>query len=202
MALVTLAEVKTWLAITDSTQDALLTDLIAAVEDAILDFTETKFELTPVTNEIHDARRQDTLIPTGWPLASVQAVKLGVNADGTGGDTLAATEYNYDDVAVRLRASYMPLQRGYVRLDYTYGFATVPAKVKLATKLSVEAYYRMRKRGSVGTTSKAKEGESISYDKSWSSSAGLPNEAVALLESYRKVEFPTGPGTAMATRNI
>lgn len=198
MSYITLAEAKTWLGVTGTTEDAVLGDIIAAVDGAIDNFCDVKFAETTVENEIHDARRSDTLVPKHWPIRSVQAVRIGVNADGTGGSVIPATDYTVSEEAIRFRHLTMSQQRGYIALDYKHGLDGVPQPVKMAARLSVEGYYRMRARKSVGVVSKAKEGESISYSGAWHGQSGLPNEAVALLRDYRLVDFPGG---SMATRN-
>ena len=83
-AYITLNEAKLWLGIelTDTTKDTIISDLIETVSEAIDGWTESRFDgPIVVTNEIHDARRQDILIPRGWPLISVQSVRLNVNTD-------------------------------------------------------------------------------------------------------------------------
>ncbi len=201
---ITLAEAKAWLGIDllDITKDTLIDGLIDTVKEAINAWTESDFSGPKVvTNELHDGRRQDVIVPKGYPLISVEQIVLGVNGAGAGGSVLESLGYNYDDVEIRLRYLNMPQQRSYMRVDYTWGYATVPMRVKTASKIAVEGYYRMRARQSVGITSKAKEGESISYKGSWDAEAGLPKEAVSLLADFRRLEWPDGPGGEMSIRN-
>lgn len=201
---ITLSEAKEWLGIasTDTTKDTIVTDLIATVSESIDSWTESRFDgPIVVLKEIQDARRQDILLPKGWPLISVQSVRLNTNTDGTGGVEIPATEYDHDDVEIRLRSTQVPQQRAYIALDYTWGYAAVPARVKQATKIGVEGWYRGRARQSVGVTTKAKEGESISFKGAWNGEAGLPIEAVSLLAAFRRIEWPDGAGGQMATRN-
>jgi SRSO17 transposase len=182
-------------------QDAIITSLIATVSECIDAYTETRFDGAQVkTNELHDAARNDVICFEQWPVISVQAVKVGVGGDGSGGVVVAATEYNFDDSELRFRFLSLPLQRGYVRLDYTWGYATVPERVKQACKIGVEGYWRHRARQAVGIASKSKEGESISYRGTWDAQAGLPKESVSLLADFRFCEWPSGARGEMATR--
>lgn len=201
---VTLPDMKDFLGIplADTTKDALVQSYIDAVVDAINRWTGTDFSGPQVvTGEPFDARRQDIILTENSPLISVQEIRLGVKTDGSSGTVLDPGCYFADKENVSLLLN-LPQQRGYGRIDYTYGYATVPPTVQLATKLGVEGYYRMRTRQAVGVTSKSKEGESINFKAAWHSEAGLPVESVSLLSDFRSaMEWPTGSGTGMATRN-
>jgi uncharacterized phiE125 gp8 family phage protein len=197
---ITLAEAKAWLGIkdTDTSQDAIVEPLIRSVSESIERYVEVKFEETEVENEIHDGRRQDVLIPKGYPLVSVEAVLVNVSSDGSGGTVVDPSLYVVEDECITLRL-HLPQGRGLVRVDYTHGYADVPERVKMATRIGVEAYYRQRDRKTVGVTSKSKEGESVNYQKGWDTKAGLPMESIGLLADFRQLEWPT---TTMATRNV
>lgn len=203
-ALITLAELKAWLTIDsgDTTQDAILNQIIPAVNEIIEDYCETSFAESTVTNEVHDCSKADAITVEGWPITSVQAVRLYCETDGTGGTTLETSQYFVREEEIVLRWLNVPRGRGLVAVDYKYGFAAVPEKVKLAAKITAEGYYRMNARKSVGITSKSKEGESINYSKSWSGGApgtkgaGIPLEAIGLLQDYRDIGWPSRMETA------
>lgn len=199
MSFITLQEAKDWLSITGAAQDALLTSLIETADELIIDHCDTDFTDKTVVNEIRDSRRSDTIITRHFPILSVQKVVVGCNVDGTGGVELTPDSYVVRDEMIVLRNGHTPQGRGLVRLDYHHGYATVPKRAKLAAKITVEAYYRQKTRGSVGISSKSKEGESISYRGSWDKASGLPTEAIGLLSEFRVIEFPVDE---MATRNI
>lgn len=200
-AIVTLASAKAWLTIPvlDTTQDATLEVIVAAVNDAIEAYCDASFSPVVVESEMHDARRQDVIVPDGWPVISVERLAVGTNALGIGGTELTTEEYLVRDGEIVLVGRSLPQGRGLVAIDYTHGYVAVPSKVTMAGMLSVEAYYRMKTNKQVGIVSKAKEGESINYQKGWSERAGLPNEAIGLLAEYRVLGYPSG--TSMATRN-
>lgn len=201
MGYVTLSEAKAWLGITDTSKDTLITGLITAVSEAIDGWTGTRFDgVQTVTGELHDARRQDVLVPLGYPVIAVTGVTLGVLGDGSGGVALSALDFTYDEVEVKILARNLPQGRAYAKLAYTWGYTTCPERVKLATNLAVEGFLKLR--GRVGVTSKSKEGESISYKTGWDKEAGLPIECVAILSAFRRIDFDFGSGTAMATRNV
>ncbi len=205
---VTLVEAKKWLKIPDSNtdEDETLTDLIVTVSEAINDWVETSFgepvvvSADPGPPEIIDGRRQDVIVPQGYPIISVQGVFLGVEANGLNGSALTAADYNFTEEEIRLRLVNAPQGRGLIRVDYTWGYAEVPHRVKTATKIGVEGYFRQRDRKTVGITSKSKEGEHVNYQKGWNTEAGLPNECISLLAGFRRLDF--GAGNEMSVRNI
>lgn len=213
MTYIALADAKAWLGIDDSdtTKDAIITDLITAVDEAIDAWTGTRFDgIQTTTRELHDARRQDILLPLNGPITEVTNIYMGVNSDGSGGSVLDPAGYRYDDTEIAMIYMHMPMQRGLVAVTYKWGYSSVPSRVKLASKLGVEGYFRMRQNKTVGgsTRSRAKEGETITYsagstggsrNNGWE--GGLPPEAINVLSEFRRVDFDFGAGTAMATRN-
>jgi hypothetical protein len=188
MAILTLEAAKTWLGIklTDTTQDSLVGDLIATAEGLIASYCGCAFQPTAVVDEIQDGRRSDSIVPEHYPVISVEALRLA-------GETLDPSEYLVMEEEIALKRQVTPMGRGTVAIDYTHGYASVPAQVVTAAKITVEAYYRQKSRGSVGITSRGKEGETISYKDAWSSEWGLPKEVLGLLAQYRTLEFPTAP---------
>jgi hypothetical protein len=173
-----------------------------SVETAVLNYVETTFALTTVVNEILDSNGSDCIVPRNWPITSVQAVKLGVDTLGAGGDVLETTSYQVLPTNIVLKAFGQTRGRSIVRVDYTYGYASLPADVKEAILLSVEAKFRRKSRKSIGLSGRSKKDESESFADSmvgWDSATGLPAEAISMLQKYRtNFEFAVQP---MATRN-
>jgi hypothetical protein len=191
MSLVTLADIKAYMGITGTSEDALLTIFQDAVEQQVLNFCEVVFTPTVVTNEIHDGSRADIILPKNVPIRSVEAVIFDVAVDGSGGTTLvAATDYYIDDNAITLRNHVTPFYRGNVRLDYTHGYATTPADIKLAIYEAVKANYQRKKNNREDIGSRRKQDEAESYTSAWDPKTGLPSNVVAKLQTYRVFEFP------------
>jgi hypothetical protein len=201
-------DVKPWLGIdvSNTTHDDVLTLMRDSVEQAVINYIENDFDAHVVTNEILDSNGSDTIVPIHEPLLSVQAVYLHVETDGTGGDQLDTESYHVKDAtsgsAIVLKGFRQPRGRAIVRVDYTYGYSSVPPDVKEAILLSIEAKFRRKGRKSIGLSGRSKKDESEQYagggQGSWDTKVGLPIEVVAMLNTYRKFEFPTQP---MATRN-
>jgi len=201
MALQTLAKIKEWLSITGTEQDGILSDIQAAVDQAIANYCETDFTDQTIVGEMLDCRRSDMVVPLNFPILSVQSLKLWINANGTGG-----LEVDPDYMVVRpegvyLKTQFTPQGRGLGLISYHYGYAVVPDRVKMASTLAVEAFYRRRARKSLGLTSRSKEGEAQSYENykgAWDELTGLPVDVVSMLGEYRDISIPVSP---MAMRN-
>lgn len=200
MSLTTLKDIKTWLAVTDTSQDAILTMLQNSVEASIVKYCETDFDSHAKLNEILDGQRQDIVVPENFPIISVQGLRVGTYVDGSGGIPLnTITDIIVREYEIALRSAYTAKGRGYVALDYTYGYAEIPPQVKMAAILGVEGMYRRKTRGNIGIRSRGKEGETESYSGMWDDATGLPAEVVKMLAPYRHMEFPV---SAMATRSV
>jgi hypothetical protein len=201
MALETLSNIKAWLSITGNDQDAILTQIQDAVDQAITNYCDTEFTETTVTGELIDCRRSDILVPQFYPIISVQELLMGLGLDGSGGVALEETDYILRPDGIYLKTQIMPQGRGLAKISYHYGYATVPARVKMASTLAVEAFYRRRSRKSLGLSSRSKEGESQSYENysgAWDKLTGLPTDVVSMLGEYRDISIPVSP---MSIRN-
>ena len=202
------ADVKPYLGIpvSNTDYDSLLTIFRDSVEAAVLAYVETAFELTTVTNELLDSNGSDTIVPRNSPIVSVEAIFTAVESDGSGGSLLDPSFYRVDTDGITLRAINQARGRFFVRVDYTYGYDGLPPEVKHAILMSIEAEFIRKEKKTVGgnVTSRSKKDESESLGGSggsgWNSKVGLPNEAIAKLQTYKQsFEFPTQP---MATRNF
>lgn len=201
MALVTLAEQKTFLEIelSDTSMDAKIQMFIDSVEAQIKNFCDCVFEAVEIEGELHDGTQSDVIVPKNSPLISVEALYFGCNVDGTGGALMDGTrDYYFDDNCVTLRESYSPRGRGYVRIDYTHGYVSVPSDVKMCALQAVKAELARDKRGTEDIASRSKMNESESYNAAWDKKTGLPTQIVSKLQAYRTYEVPN---ISMAARN-
>jgi len=200
MSFLTLEEAKDYLEVSGSDMDAQIQLWLDAVSESIIAYCENDFETHVITNELHDGRKADILLPKMSPVASIQAIYFGVKADGSSGSLLDSNSYVLRDDEIALVFSHTQRGRGIIRLDYTAGYATVPSRVILATQLGLQGYYNLTDKATIGIRTKAKEGESISYQGGWNKQFGLPEESISLLAEFRDYGWPET--TVMATRNI
>lgn len=202
MSLTTLDDVKTFLGIelSNTDRDALITMFKDSVEASVIEYCEHDFTPQVVTNERNDGGQSDTLVPEGYPIISVQAVKINVQADGSGGDTLDSSAYYHDDSGIFFLWQHTPFRRGAIRVDYTWGYASVPANVKMCVYQAVKAELQRYDANAEHIGSRSKNGESESMGTSvWDDLTGLPKTIVAKLQPYKRLEFPSAH---YAQRNI
>ena len=192
MSLVTLDEIKTYMRITGSEYDDLLTMFQESVEQSIINYCETDFETHVITNEMHDGLGADVIVPKYFPILSVQSIVFGVDAAGAGGSEQDSDNYYYDATGIMLRKGIVttPRGRGYIRVDYTAGYASIPSDVKMVVYQSVKAEYQRQNRNNEDINSRSKGEESENYGAAWDKKTGLPSQIVSKLQSYRIYEFP------------
>jgi hypothetical protein len=206
MALTTLDDLKTYMgiALSNTALDAILTMFKDSVEEAVINYCETDFTLQTVTNEVIDAVRSDIIVIKKCPVRSIIQLILNCDMDGQNGLVIDPTEYNFDSNSVSLRNFHTGFSRGYIRVDYTWGYSAVPAGVKMAVYQSVKAEYQRYKQNSEGVASRSKGDESESFGgggsgSAWDPYTGLPKQIVSKLQAYKVYEFPLLP---MAQRNL
>lgn len=190
MSLVTLADVRTYVGVPDNSQDALLTIFQDSVEQQIIDYCDVSFTVNTVVNEIHDGNRSDIITPRQIPIISIEQIVFNCETDGTLGTVLDILQYYFDKNAITLRGTITPFYRGNVRLDYTAGYATVPAPVKLAIYMAVKANYQRKKNNREGIASRRKQDEAETYNGAWDQATGLPLDVLSMLQPYKVYEFP------------
>ena len=196
-------DIKPWLGIDvlNTTHDANLTIINAAMEQSVLNYVETEFKLITITKEILDGNISDVILPQKTPINSVQALYFFPESNGSGGSLIEATEYQVTSEAIYLRTLTSPKGRGTVRVDYKYGYDGLPSDVKLMMLQAIEAEWRRKGNKSLGIGGRSKKDESETYinDLSqWDEKSGLPKVLAAKLQTYKSFEFPSSP---MAQRN-
>jgi hypothetical protein len=189
--IIVLNDAKSWIGIdlADTSQDFRLQIMIDAVDKVIKDHCEAAFSPQVVVGEILDGTRSDILVTKNSPIISVQQIKTDVTG-AIEGNVMDPSEYYASEDSITLRWRVTPKGRGTVKVDYTWGYAEIPAPVKQAALLAVEAMYNRKNRNSIGISSRSKEREAESYPAAWDGVSGLPKEAMSLLTPYRSVEFP------------
>ena len=197
-------DIKPWLGIdvADTEFDAVLTIIRDSVEQAVLNYTEATFVLTGPIMEVLDASRSDQIVPREYPINSVSAIYFHCNPDGTNGELIDPISYQALPEAIILQHLYTPKGRSLLRIDYTYGYDGLPADVKHAMLLAIEADFRRKQSKSMGRSSRSKKDESESFSSSasyWDTKTGLPKEVVYKLNPYKRYELPSQP---IAQRNL
>lgn len=146
MAITTVAAWKARRGISATTWDAIVPNIIDAVQAEIERYCSRAFESATYTDEAYHGTGTDTLILRNWPVTAVSAVKI-VASDGTtttldSGDYRADLSANDRGHLYRIRSSDFgwgepsgacwPEGRLNVKVTYTGGYATVPHDVEEA----------------------------------------------------------------------
>jgi len=196
-------EIKPWLGIKagDTSQDAFLTLINASVEQSIKNYCETDFETHAITKEILDGNDSDIIVPRNMPILSVQAIYFYCDTAGENGSLIDPLCYQVLEHSIVLQSVTTPFCRSRVRMDYTYGYASLPADVKLVSLQGVEAEFRRKNDKTLIGGRKSKKDESEETGAAvveWDNKTGLPRVLIFKLTPYRSYEFPSQP---MAQRN-
>lgn len=188
-ALISLAEAKTHLGISDTVQDTLLEALIDGASAAIEAFCQTVFVQRTITDIIGGPglrRSEKRLYLNSYPIVSVTSIT------DPAANTVPATDYViYKAEGMLVNAGAWPVAQdtngNIARWTIVYvagraaNTAAVEANVKLACKLLVATRLSLREGG---ITSKRVGDLSISYRDPQVSDSGLPAEVTSLLASY------------------
>jgi hypothetical protein len=193
MSYATLAEFKSSLGITDSTDDTPLQSCLDAADQLINNYVDTKvgFGVTTSQTRYYTATRYDFVLTD--PIVTVTTLAVDINGDGTYSQVWSANDYilaprnaaldsrpyTEIDTSPFSNADYnFPVGYLEVKVVGTFGWPSVPAAVKQASLIQGGAIWASRSApfGAVG-------GESLGGVLRMS--AALHPEARALLEAYR-----------------
>lgn len=193
MSYATLAELKSSLGITDSTDDTPLQSCLDAADQLINNYVDTKvgFGQTASQTRYYTATRYDFVLTD--PIVSVSALATDIDGTGNYTQTWSATDYvlaprnaalnvrPYTEIDVSpFSSAVLNFPTGYLEVKVTgvFGWPSVPAAVKQASLIQAGAIWASRTApfGAVG-------GEALGGVLRMS--AALHPEARALLDAYR-----------------
>lgn len=177
--LTTLATVKEWLSITDSSKDALLTRLISAASDFIQTWLNRTLASASYTDTLDGAGGR-TLLLGNYPITAVSSVYVdGVSIPQS--TSVAMSGWTYDATRIVLRGGYRftrDLQN--VVVSYTAGYVTTPKEVEQSCIELIARRYKERDR--IGVSSKTLAGETVTF-----SQKDMSDAIKTTLTQYRKV---------------
>ena len=174
----TLAEVKAFMSVTTSTDDALITSLIVATSGAI-ETVLNRTILQAAYVDMVDGNGKPAMMLSNRPLVSITSVTIdGQSVPVSTG--WGVTGYVQDENAVVLRNRVFSRGLRNVFIAYQAGWATVPDDIKQATIETVALKYRQKEYA--GYRSKSLAGETVTFDK-----ADFPDSVTPILNNYKKV---------------
>jgi len=177
-ALTTLANVKEWLQITGTAQDALLTRMIAAHSDAVATFLNRDLGMQNYTHTFDGNGALKIVFPE-YPVTAVGSVQVNGVAI-LPRLTYGQPGYVFTASSLSLVGRRFTHGSQNVTVSYTAGFAVIPPSIRQAVIDWIADRYKSQDR--IGITSKSLAGEAISY-----SQMALPERVEKILKQYSKV---------------
>lgn len=176
--LTTLANVKQWLGIASTNDDALLTRMVTAYSNQVQTWLNRKIA-SQSYSETRDGHGGNRLVLADYPVIAVASVAIDGRAIPASSDYVTPG-YRFTDQQIILQG--YAFTRGYsnVALTYTAGYATTPPELEEAVIQIIAQRYKEKDR--IGLKSKALAGESISFDV-----RAFSSTVQATLNNYRKV---------------
>lgn len=182
MTLCALADVKTYLGITDTNSDAVLTALIAGASAMMETYCNRVFAQASYT-ETRNGNGGYRLFLATAPVTAVASVTI----DGTAVPAAAgsmAPGYLFDDLMIYLRQRCFTCGVQNVVVSYTAGYATIPADLTQACVELVAAKYAKRNR--IDKTS-----ETLGSQQTQAYSvADMPASVKTVLNNYARRQAP------------
>jgi uncharacterized phiE125 gp8 family phage protein len=163
MALTSLANVKQWLEITTSTNDALLTRIIDSCSSYIESWLNRKILQASYT-ENYNGSGSSALTLTNYPIISLQSVSIG----GVAQAIVSQSDFTTSGVKFsgrRLIGQNIKFSKGAgnIIISYTAGYAAVPSDIEQACIELVALRYKNGRGERLGVSSKALASESVSF---------------------------------------
>ena len=176
--LTTLDNVKSWLGLTTTTDDALLTRLISASSGFIQSILNRMLASQAYT-EIRDGKGTRSLSLANYPVTAVATLTI----DGiTIPPAPAVNQAGYVFSSGQIMLYGYCFTRGFqnIAISYTAGYSTIPYEIEQACiELCVLRY---KERDRIGQVSKSIAGEVVSFTQK-----DMPADVMTLLQQYKRV---------------
>ncbi|AGK96799.1 head-tail connector protein [Clostridium pasteurianum] len=197
MSLTTLDNVKSYLQITDGSEDSFLTLLIGSIQDLIENYCHRHFELATYTAEQH--RINHKVFVYNYPIVSVQQIRRSsddvldivlTQDDMTGAYRIYPNYIEMIDmkyVTMSGRTMYAMKEESYVEVDYTAGWTQdqIPSDLMLASTKLVALEYTISREGRIGLEMEREGYVQQTYYKN--NAQSLPADVQLVLDRYKKV---------------
>lgn len=170
--LTSLANAKQWLGLTQNTDDALLTQLIAAASSLVRSYTKRDILLQAYT-ELRDGSGGSSLVVENYPITSISNVVVD-------GSVIASNRFNFSGARITFNDGNFSDGVNNVQVNYSAGFAVVPSDLEQAVIEIVGVKYR--ERGRIGQASFSLSGQNVSLLVD-----ALPASVKLVLDMYKRV---------------
>lgn len=178
--LTTLARVKEWLNIkpADTSQDSLLNRMITAASAFVESWLNRTFAITAYS-ELLDGTGGRRMGLGNYPILTVTKVQVGTQLYSPA-PAPGQLGYTFDKNAITLNQACFVRDKNNVVIEYTAGYASVPADIEQAVIEMIGLRFKEKDR--IGVSSKTLAGETISF-----SQKDMSSSTKTLLTQYKKV---------------
>jgi len=180
--LANLAELKSYLWITDSDEDTLLTALLWQADAFIKSYTGRDLEANDYADELYSWKAEREFLLKQFPVNSLTSFKYNTGTLWTPvWEAFDEDSYRLDEETWRIYLAFN-LVRGFqnIQVNYNAWFETVPADLNLA-EIRLAAYY-FNTRNADWIVSESVDGASVRYDVK-----KTPDDILAILENYKAI---------------
>lgn len=179
----TLADVKSWLGLTVSTDDALLTRLITAASDYVQNYLSRDIMQTTYTGETYHGNGSGQLMLRQFPISAVSSVVVYNPSNMTATTTYTAADLLFDERTLYLESGKVfTMGQGNVKVNYTAGYTLANVPFSLSQAVIELLAVRYRERDRIGHVSKSLGGETVTFDIK-----DMPNSVKTLLNNIMNV---------------
>lgn len=184
----------------DTDYDDILTRFINEASQRLEKMTGRRLKARDYSGsnpEHHDGRMQNRLLAREWPINSVTELWFDSSSEFTDTTNIVDSgKYSIDDEKIGIvlhKGCRFPRGTRNIRLVYNGGYSEIPTDLEGACLWMVEYFYAQRSNESIGTQTKSKNAENITYLKD------VPEHVMDVINSYKRYEFP---GATLAVDNI
>jgi hypothetical protein len=182
MALTTLASVKQWLGIDNTTNDALLQSLIDSCSDFIEQYLNRKI-LSAEYTELIDGTGATTQTLKNYPITAVSLLSI----NNLSQSILPVSNFNttgvkFDERQLIGQNVKFTCGKRNIYITYTAGYAAVPKAIEQACNEMIAMKFKNERGDRFGVSSKSLAGESISFFH-----GDMTQSVRATLDNYRNV---------------
>ena len=176
--LTTVANLKAWLGITGSTDDALLARLVTAASQWVQNWLSRDL-LSAARSEVRNGTGSATMVLANRPVTAVASLMInGQAVPASSGHSQPG--YFFSDSTLFLRGYTFTRGQGNVTVSYTAGYASIPPELEQACIELISVRYRERDR--IGHVSKSLGGETVTF-----SQKDAPDSVITILKQYESV---------------
>lgn len=179
--IITLAEFKSYLWITNTTQDTLLNLLLNSANDFVESYIWRELALQTYT-QFQDWNAQREILLENYPVTSITSLQLNEWTLET--PNYVSIDLNSFKLSPKVWKIFLNffMRRGFqnYKIVYVAGYNPIPWDLKLATLKLGAWYYNKR-------TSDWISSESVAWDSIWFDTTEISSDVLVILNNYRNV---------------